>query len=210
VEKVKKFGSVALAYIMSGLTTVAGVDPTTLPPKYAAWVGGAGLLLTALHNAQLVKCKTAATAVKAVALFGCTVLMASVLLGCRTTPENAVLHQVAVQYATGKYIESAPEADYADRAQKVIAVAELAQALAADEAVTLDTLEIQVFRVVQNAPLSMADRVLANTLVAAVVAELRARVNAGVLSDQDRYRVGMVLGWVKQAAKIYVPVPTGT
>jgi hypothetical protein len=211
VEKVKKFGAHVVSYLTNGAMLLAGLDPATLPPSWLPYIAAAGLLVTGAHNVQAAG-KKFDPAIKSLVGFGVgAVLLAYMVSGCSfLKPENAVLHQVAVQYATGKYIEGADEGKEIDRACKIIAVSETVAALATSDTVTLDGLEAHALSVVANASMSPADRILANTLVAAVVAELRARVDTGVLSDQDRYRVGLVLGWVKQAAGAYVPVKTGT
>lgn len=211
MERLKKFGSHAIAYAVSGLTAVAGLDPSTVPAEWLPYIGLAGMAATGGHNVFAVIKPKFNPAIKSVFILAVSVLVAASMAGCAfLKPENAALHQIAVQYATGKYIEAANDGEETARACKVIAVSETVATLTSNEAITLDELEAHALAAVVNTNMSPADRILANTLVAAVVAELRARVDTGVLSEQDRYRVGLVLGWVKQAAEMYVPVQANT
>lgn len=132
-----------------------------------------------------------------------SILSVAALCGCASTPQNAVLQQVAVQYATGKFIEAKPAAERAARAADVIAVAGVVKTLASGDTSTVDELANHVQGILAGANLSPSDRLLANTLVAAVVAELQARVSNGVLSANDRLAVSKVLDWVVQAAQGY-------
>lgn len=212
MEKVKKFGAHVISYLTNAAVLAAGVSPAVVPAEWLPYIGAIGLLATGAHNVQVAAKPGFDGRVGAVAFIAAsTIILSGVLGGCSfLKPENAALHQVAVQYATGKYIEAAGPDAMEARACKVLSVSDAIAALATDDTVTLDSLESHALQAVAKAEMTPADRILANTLVAAVVAELRARVDTGVLSDQDRYRVGLVLGWVKQAAGLYVPVETGS
>lgn len=130
-------------------------------------------------------------------------VFALLMPACATTPQSALVEQVAVQYATGKFIEAKPDAQRAGRAADVIKVAGVIKTLASGDTATVDELSVYVETVLADAGLSPSDRLLANTLVAAVVAELQARVQNGILSPDDRLKVATALDWVIQAAQGY-------
>lgn len=122
---------------------------------------------------------------------------------CATTPQGALVEQVAVQYATGKLIEAKPVNERAARAAEVLRIASTIQTLASGDTATVDELEAHVDAILANVAMSPSDRLLASTVVSAVVAALKDRVSDGVLSPDDRLVVTKVLGWAIQAAQGY-------
>jgi hypothetical protein len=208
VEKVKSYGAHAVSYVVSALTFVAGLNPALVPPSWARYIGAAGLLLTAAHNVQAAgaaKPGSVTTVAKVVAMFAVSAMLLASLPGCKAlTPTQTIAQQVAIQYATAKFVEDkATPAERTARAAHVIEVAESLKGLAAGETATVATLEARAFAVIQNAKLELADQALANTLVAVVAQELRARVSSGVLGDEDRIRVVSVLDGIIAACHGY-------
>lgn len=130
---------------------------------------------------------------------------ALVLTSCATTPSPQVelASQVAIQLATGKFIESS--SNPAARAERVAQIATQVKALAAGDTSTVDALNEYVENALAsaNVHLEPSDRILINTLVAAVVDELHRRVSNGVLSDKDKLIVSHVLDWIIEASEVY-------
>ncbi len=108
--------------------------------------------------------------------------------------------QLAVQYATGKYIESGSPVK---RAADVLAVAKLVKAAAASDSATVGTLRSLALEKVSAAHLAPADQLLAVSLVTAVADELQARISMGILDANARLAVDRVLDWVIAAASVY-------
>ena len=123
------------------------------------------------------------------------------LSGCNS--QQSIAAHLAVSYATAKYIEQGG-ADSAGRAARVLAVADAVQKAASGESVTVDALRLLV---IEHLPptLSPADKVLAGALIDAAVAELQARIGAGVLKPDSVLKVREVLGWVREGASQFVP-----
>jgi hypothetical protein len=143
------------------------------------------------------------------------ILCAGILNGCTTMqgafqsltdPKNAVAQQITVQYATGKFIEAkGTPAERIARASQVKAVATSIQAVAASDSATIAALHELAASKIAAAHLSPSDRLLADSLVNAVVDELSARVAGGTLTPENRVYVSRLLGWVIAAADAYAP-----
>lgn len=137
----------------------------------------------------------------------CAALVAAlslcILPGCKSDTDSA---RLVVTYATLKVIEQGGDtADQARRAARIRAIAGDVQALVEGESVTIGLLETAVRAKLAALPLSPADTFLANELVRLVMAELEARVGAGVLDPEQRIKVAAVLGWVLEAAALAAP-----
>ncbi len=136
----------------------------------------------------------------------CASIALGALSGCSTLmdPGNRAGQQIAVQYATGKYIESpaTPEARQA-RARQVKAVAENLKTVAKSDSATIAQLHELAMAKVAKANLSPSDRLLATTLVGVAVQELSQRVSIGVLDPDTRVAVSRLLDWVIAAASAY-------
>lgn len=126
------------------------------------------------------------------------VIVALMLPGCASLERGDATARLAVTYAALKTIESGD--DPAARAAEVAAIARDAQRFLDSETVTVALLEHAV-RSRLPADLSPADRLLADALVDAVVAELETRVGLGVLDAGQRLVVNQVLGWIVGAAE---------
>lgn len=211
MDKLKTYGGHLLAYGGS-IIAILAAHPEVLPPDLLQYAGVAGLVLTALANAHAAGVKlpgAASVAPKMLALFAVSVLVVTTLSACQVlTPTQSIAQQVAIQYATAKFIEDKhADTDRAKRAADVIKAAEAVKAFASGETVTIATLQAKGLELVAGSNLGLADKALANTLVVVVVQELQSRVNAGVLSDDDRIKVVTVLDSIIAAANAYVSHP---
>jgi len=124
------------------------------------------------------------------------------LSGCSTLSQNVDQSKLIVQVATMKVIESDRGAT-AERAARIQEIAGDARTFLDGTDVSVALLEDSVMARLAGMDLAPSDRVLASALVAAVVAELNARVGDGLLSSEQRYTVSEVLGWIEQAAEFY-------
>lgn len=123
-------------------------------------------------------------------------------------PNNSVGQQIAVQYATGKFIEGAKtDAERVKRASDVKAVAVQIQTVAASDSASIAALHELAVAKVAAAHLAPADALLANTLVDVVVSELSRRVAGGVLDADSRVVVARLLDWAIAAADAYGAPP---
>lgn len=129
------------------------------------------------------------------------VLLAALFLpGCTSLQQGDATAKLAVTYATLKTIEAGD--DHAVRAAEVVAIAREAKRFLNSETVTVALLEHSV-RSRLPVDLSPADRLLADSLIGAVVAELETRVGIGVIDAEQRLVVNQVLGWIIDAASVY-------
>ncbi len=132
--------------------------------------------------------------------------VAVIVPGCATltNPDNRVAQQIAVQYATGKFIEAPATAEGRQaRARQVKAVAENLKTVAASDSANIAQLRSLAMAKVDKANLTASDRLLAATLVDIAVQELSARVASGVLSPDAVVAVSRLLDWVIAAAAAY-------
>lgn len=122
------------------------------------------------------------------------------MTGCATLQNNSGSARLVVSYATLKVIEAgkSPEAQ-AERAQNIRRIASDAKSILDLESVSLEFLQSAVRARLADLSLSPADRMLADGLVNLIVQELQLKVDSGVLSEEQRYRVSTVLGWVIDA-----------
>jgi hypothetical protein len=128
------------------------------------------------------------------------ILSLLLLTGCASFNSGGGAERLAITYATMKYVESSNQP--AERAERVIAVAEEAKSFLDTGTASLDLLQAAV---VERLPadLSAADRLLANALIQTIVAELQTRVGAGIIPPDQAYQVSTVLGIVIDAAEAY-------
>ncbi len=135
----------------------------------------------------------------------CMAIAMGSLSGCATLfpSDSQLAQQVAVQYATGKFIESKPAAERAARAAQVKSVAEQVKVVAASDSATVAAIHELAMAKVNGSHLSASDRLLATALVEAVVQELSGKVVDGVLKPDDRVVVMHILDWVITAAVAY-------
>ena len=127
------------------------------------------------------------------------------LAGCASLQANSGSARLVVSYATLKVIEAgkSPEAQ-AQRAENIRRIATDAKSFLDLESVSLEFLQSAVRARLADLDLSPADRMLADGLVTLIVQELQLKVDSGVLSTEQRYRVSTVLGWVIDATSYVV------
>jgi hypothetical protein len=123
------------------------------------------------------------------------------MTGCATLQNNSGSARLVVSYATLKVIEAGKSSEaQAERALNIRRIASDAKSFLDLESVSLEFLQSSVRARLADLDLSPADRMLADGLVNLIVQELQLKVDSGVLSDDQRYRVSTVLGWVIDAA----------
>lgn len=123
------------------------------------------------------------------------------LQGCMSPGQNAGGEKLVIQYATMKVIEADRDA-MAERAARIDEIARSAQVFFSGESADVALLSVEV-RKRLPADLSPADRVLANVLIDAVMAELQARVGSGLVPPDKRWQVNAVLGWIRETTLFY-------
>jgi hypothetical protein len=203
--------------ILGGLGTALGVFAMNLTPEQIVAILGAkgpGAIMAATGvltflRGQVNAQNAAAVSPQAKAHF-LTVLLAgivasSLLFGCASwTGSQKLAATVGIQYATAKFVEHEPEDKREARAIKVINATVALKAVASDTSTTIDSLQGEAFDLIEKTNLGPADRVLVNTLVAAVIEELRQRVSTGLLKEDDKILVIQVLDNIAAAARGYV------
>lgn len=120
------------------------------------------------------------------------------LAGCKT-PGQTVAAQVAVMLATDRVVQGHP-----DRAEKAIAIAdEVSQLAAGDTSATVGAVVALVRARIDWTKLNPNEVTAVNLLLAAVEAELQARVAKAEIPPDLRLQVATVAAWIKQAAEPY-------
>jgi hypothetical protein len=130
-------------------------------------------------------------------------ITAVVLAGCTTIQSNPLTSQLAVQYATAKVIESAPDQEV--RRQRVIELADRALLLASDQGVLISALQAELTAAAKLDELTYSDRLLAEYLINLVSAEISARAPSGWLSGASLISAREVLLWVQLSARSWSP-----
>lgn len=126
--------------------------------------------------------------------------IAVLVSGCSTLERNPATAQLVTQYAVAKYLEQRPAADRYQSAQRIIRIAGLLRAPAADRTATLATLRSVVDGIISQQSLSPADFVAANGLAAILFAEVESRIKPGLMNPLDSVSVSQVLDWVVSVA----------
>ena len=132
-------------------------------------------------------------------------LIAMALLpGCTTLSNQPNTSSLVVTYAAAKVIEAGDSADERlKRAQRIKAIVGEARTWLTGEAVTVGLLESAARARLAQLQLSLADEMLANTLVQIAVQDLQAKVGAGVISPDQLLTVNQLLDWIESAAELY-------
>ncbi len=123
------------------------------------------------------------------------------LQGCTTFGNNVAAEKLVVQYATMKVVESDKDST-AERAAKINEIATAAQSFFDSDTATVALLRAEVQKRLPP-DLSPADKMLAGALIDTVVTELQARVGEGLVPEEKRYQVSVVLGWIREATGFY-------
>lgn len=178
MDKIKAYGAHAVAYAVSLLTLVAGLDPALMPPKVGVYVGAAGILLAAAHNVQAAgepKPGTVTSVAKMLAVFCllilCTVGIGSTLVACKTLPtaKEQTGVAIAVNVLAGRAIQRSDTdpSVWAQRAEQYKAVAEQIRATNSTGTASLATLNVELHSIIAK-NLGPADQIAANAVVDAL------------------------------------------
>ena len=195
------------------LETVVGLklDPTQQVTLTAGLIGGMTTGAHYVHTKYFPPKSTPSngTTVKMLALL---LLIPTIFLtGCQTlsgifgNTTQATVATIAIEYATGKFIEAAgaDKTRQLSRATDVANVAKSLEAVASGDQTTIAQLTDLAMQKVTAAKLSQADTLLAAALVQAIVAELGTKIQNGVITKDDVVIIDQVLGAVLTATKIY-------
>lgn len=129
------------------------------------------------------------------------------LSGCATlgNAQFQPAEQLVVEFATLKVIDiGSTTAVRQARADKIRSIAADAKAIADTGGVAIAAVQAAAMAAVAKLNLAPADQFLADALIQTVVAELQARVGAGVIPANALVQVDAVLGWVITAASLPV------
>jgi len=123
--------------------------------------------------------------------------------GCSWFEDNPRTSGLVVQYATMKVIEES--GNPADKAMRIINVAQVALDLASNEGVLISAIEQAVRASIDFSNLSPADTLLTNHLIEIVAEELNEKVgDGGGLEGEQLVTARNVLSAVIEAAQIYL------
>ena len=122
---------------------------------------------------------------------------------CSTLNMQDPAHKLAVQYATGKFIERTPVFGRVGAARKVIAYAESAKQLFDFERKSLVDIEAELLRRLATERLSISDRALATALIQSVADNIEQKTNIGVIDDEKKVTVNEILNAIIVAANWY-------
>lgn len=123
------------------------------------------------------------------------------LQGCASVNTQSATQKLVVQAATMKFIEASD--DRAAKAKRIVDAADQAKIWLDMDGVSIADLQAAMSQRIAESDLEPSDKLLASALVEVIVADLDARIGAGVLSPESRATVNTVLGWVEQAAGFY-------
>lgn len=123
------------------------------------------------------------------------------LQGCASLGQNTATEKLVIQYATMKVIEADRDA-MPQRAAKIDEIAASAQVFLSSDAADIGLLGAEVQKRLPP-DLSPADRILANVLIDAVIAELQVRLGSGLVRPDQQFQVNAVLGWIREATQFY-------
>lgn len=139
-------------------------------------------------------------------LIVCLMFCVGLFYGCGSTKindgNNDLVEKLAVQVAVMKYIEG--EADRAGAAERVISAVEDAVIFMDSDGVSIALLKERAMKRLLERGLSPSDYLIASAIIEAVDIELKDRVGDGILDAEKRVTVNLVLGWVAQAASVYL------
>ena len=127
---------------------------------------------------------------------------------CASTPAPVkdLAYNVVVQQATARFIEYKQSmGDRSLRAAEVARVASILRDLAAGEETTISDLQARALSIIaERSNLQPSDKVLANTLVAAVGELLQQKIKDGLLKPDDRVRVENMLTQIVATCQFYI------
>jgi hypothetical protein len=137
----------------------------------------------------------------------------ALLSACASTPSDPVrdlAYQTGARQVVLRYIHAgSTDEQRATRALRIREAVGALQVLLSPESseTTLETLRVAAEAEIAKASISPPDKDLLLSLVAALEAYLRERVDAGVLSEASRVKVAKVFDWIGAAATTYHQPP---
>lgn len=125
------------------------------------------------------------------------------LTACATINDNLNLTQALTRTSIAHFIEASPAPE--DRAQHVRDIATEVKTIAGSDQTTLADLQSAVSSRIAKYDLSIADRLLVDDLIAAVVKSINAEIGQGALKPDQRVAIGAIMDAIIQAANLYLP-----
>lgn len=131
------------------------------------------------------------------------ILFISILLstGCSTFNIQDPSHKLAIQYATGQYIE---QGNTVVRAEKVIAYAEEAKTLLDFQGFSVTAIKDRLKERVMAEGLSPSDSLLALTLIDMVQVKVNQDINKGIIDPTTKVTLNEVLNAIISVSKMYL------
>lgn len=213
MDKIKAYGAHGVAYLVSALTMVAGLDPAVLAavggPKALAAAGLAGAIVTGIHNIAVAGApKPGSVALKSFTGVLCAVMLGVAMLtmsACQTAPTakqqsaTVVGVNIAASFAIQK--DDHDPAVWKARAVKYKAIALRLQTVNDAGNATLATLAGELQPLI--AKLDPAEQNAANAFVAAMVPYLQDRANSSEAVAHTQEAVTDLLAAVVKACEAY-------
>lgn len=134
---------------------------------------------------------------------GCALVM-TLATGCATLQSNSPIMQSAVQTATMAVLSENPE-KREERARIVVEMVDYAQDLVDVTGPSVPELKAAVMARLDEREMPPERKLLAMNLINLIDAYLQQSVASGELNPEQRVTVNRVLGWVEEAAKVYIP-----
>lgn len=125
----------------------------------------------------------------------------SLMCACSTLKSNPATTQLVTQYAVAKYLEQRGSADRYEAAQRIIRVATQLRVATGERTATLATLRPVVEGIIEQQPLSVADKFAAHALANILFAEFEARLKPGLMNPLESVAIEQVLQWVVLVAQ---------
>jgi len=130
-------------------------------------------------------------------------LMVLAFSACSTFNIQDPVHKLAVQYATGKFIESTPTYGRVATARRVISYAQRAKQLFDVERKSILLIEQELLERLNKERLSPADRTLAVALITSVADNIEKKIDVGVLNEDEKVTVNEILNAIITTAEWY-------
>lgn len=123
-------------------------------------------------------------------------VVALLICGCSTLERNPATTQLVTQYAVAKYLEQRSASERWDAAQRIIRVATQLRITTGERTATLATLRPVVEGIIEQQPLSPADKFAARALASILFAEVEDRIKPGLMNPLESVAIEQVLQWV--------------
>lgn len=178
---VKSYGAHALAYAMSALVVVAGLPAplqSVLGPHAGEIVGGAGIILTAIHNAQALKAPTAvAKAMFMLAVLPLLLVASGALTACSTVQGFFASPYAPVVVTVGVDVAVATAEQHGVKASDINRIAKIALAANSSTSATLGVVAGVVNAEIGTLNLPPLDLAAAQALEAVVQGAVQAKLD---------------------------------